>query len=55
MAPVERTSFLVFEAQPASNSSRASAGWIGAGIAATVLLAAIFIALVRRRRRARAV
>ena len=53
--PVERTSFLAFEAQPASNGARASAGWIGGGIAATVLLAAIFIALVRRRRRARAV
>ena len=53
--PVERTSFLAFEAQPASNSSRASAGWIGGGIATIVLLAGIFVALVRRRRRAGAV
>jgi len=53
--PVERTSFLAFEAQPASNSSRASAGWIVGCTAATVLLAGIFVALLRRRRRARVV
>jgi hypothetical protein len=53
--PVERTSFLAFEAQPASNGSRASAGWIAAGIAATVLLAGIFAATVVRRRRVGAV
>jgi hypothetical protein len=52
--PVERTSFLAFEAQPKNSAARAPAGWIAAGIGATVVLAGILVAVARRRPKAKA-
>jgi hypothetical protein len=53
--PVERTSFLAFEAQPKRGAPLAPAPWIGAGIGATVVLALILVIVARRRRKAQAV
>ncbi len=52
--PVERTSFLAFEAQPKGGAPLAPALWIGASIGA-VVLAGILVTVARRRRKAHAV